>query len=156
MPKAGGGGDSPKALQYIRRPRACKGAGRVKPQSKILPELRVPPILPAVPRPPAFSNLHGVYIFRVALSRASKSLHQEAIQNRMSCSASFFYGFWLQLGPNLAQTWNQSPPKIPPRSHPRCIQNRILYLIAFCMDFWSKKPIKNPSKTRSEPLKNRC
>ena len=28
--------------------------------------------------------------------------------------------------------------------------------IAFCVHFRSKKPTKNPSKTRSEPFKNRC
>ena len=28
--------------------------------------------------------------------------------------------------------------------------------VARCMHFWFKKPVKNPSKTMSEPIKNRC
>ena len=100
---------------WIRRPLACKGAGRVRFQHKILPELRVPLILPAAARPIAFSYRLLTSFFSFCLPRASKSL-QEAIQNRISFSASFFHDFWLQLGPNLAPTWPQLAPNLGPKS----------------------------------------
>ena len=133
-PVAGG----PKG-SWIRRPLACKGAERVKSVPDPLPRscqsLRglVPLILPHCTQPsrPRHSKsikfvstsyrLRGDF-FVICLPRASKSL-QEAIQNRISFSASFFDGFWLQLGPNLAPTCPQLGAKILPKSLPRAIQD---------------------------------
>ena len=62
---------------------------------------------------------------------------------------------WPQLGPNLPPTWSQNPSKILPKSHPRRIQNRIIFLMTFWMDFGCifdlqnyKKSIKNRSQTQ--------
>ena len=105
--------------------------------AKILPELRVPLILPAAPRPPApgllFKPSFPFWLFLFASKthpRASKSL-QEAIQNRISFSASFFDGFWLQLGPNLPPTWSPNPSKITAKSPPKSIPTSILSSITF-------------------------
>ena len=66
---------------------------------------------------------------------------------------SDYVGFWSQFGlilpPNLEPKSNQNRSK----SHPRCIQNRILFLITFWIDFWwifdgfsASKSTKNQSK----------
>ena len=42
------------------------------------------------------------------------------------------------------------------RPHSVLLAFHTIQCFACCMHFWFKKPIKNPSKTRPEPLKNRC
>ena len=68
-----------------------------------------------------------------------------------------FFRFWCQLGPNLPPNLGPKSSKNRSKSPPRSIQNRILFLITFCKDFWSifgrfstPKSIKNRSKIDQE------
>ena len=48
-----------------------------------------------------------------------------------------FFEFWCQLGPNLAPNLGPKSIKNRSKSHPKSIQNRIIFLIAFLIDVWS-------------------
>ena len=70
---------------------------------------------------------------------------------------SDFVGFWCQVGLNLPPNLELKTTKNRPKSHPRCIQNRILFLItfwiAFCLIFGvfsTSKSTKNQSKNNQK------
>ena len=80
-----------------------------------------------------------------------------SLKNLIRFLTSVLTPSWTDFGANLAPTWPPKSTQTRSKSHPKSIQNRILFLIPFWTDFWwilaptwTPKPPPNPSKNQSK------